>query len=126
MNAMRMARSAYSSIPAGTRTARDVEYQVFARITRDICRAIDGPSAGFPSLVVALHENRKLWNTLAADVADTQNGLPDMLRARILFLAEFTHHETENILAGGGNARALVDINMAVMRGLGNRREVHP
>ena len=126
MNAMRTARSAYSGVRAGTRTARDVEYQVFSRITRDMRRAIDDPSAGFPSLVAALHENRKLWNTLAADVADTQNGLPDMLRARILFLAEFTHHETDNILSGGGNARALVDINMAVMRGLGNQREVNP
>jgi len=118
MNAMRMARSAYSGTGASTRTTRDIEYEVFARITRNISQAIAADKPRFSSLVAALHENRKLWNILAEDVADQGNDLPDTLRARIFFLAQFTNHETENILSGKGNAKVLVDINMAVMRGL--------
>jgi flagellar protein FlaF len=55
---------------------------------------------------------------LAADVAEPDNGLPQELRARIFYLAEFTADHSRKVLRGGETVDALVDINTAMMRGL--------
>ena len=54
----------------------------------------------------------------AADVADRANGLPQDLRARIFYLAEFTDQHSSKVLSGKGKADVLVEINAAIMRGL--------
>ncbi len=112
-----MARSAYSDAATPTRTGRGTEYEVFARVTRRLRQLQDG-NAGFPALVRALHDNRSLWTVLAADVATATNGLPIELRARILYLSQFTAHHTRRVLAGEATVDAIIDINTAVMRGL--------
>lgn len=112
-----MAKTAYA-VPGGpTRTERATEYALFARITRNIRESMDDP-ARFPALAEALHENRRLWSVLAADVADNGNRLPAALRARLFYLAEFTAHHTSEVLARRQTAETLVEINTAVMRGL--------
>ncbi len=118
MNAAELARSAYSSTKSTILTDRSTEYAVFARITQNIKAASSRGATGFPALVAALHENRKLWSILANDVADDDNRLPEQLRARIFYLAEFTDIQTQRILAGDASADALIDINTSVMRGL--------
>ncbi|NOX39541.1 MAG: flagellar biosynthesis regulator FlaF [Alphaproteobacteria bacterium] len=123
MNAAELARSAYASTKSTILTDRGTEYAVFSRITQNIKAASIRGSTGFPALVAALHENRKLWSILANDVADEENGLPEQLRARIFYLAEFTDFQTQKILAGEAAADALVDINTSVMRGLRNISE---
>jgi flagellar protein FlaF len=59
-----------------------------------------------------------LWTTLAADVAESDNGLPGPLRAQLFYLYEFAADHSRKILAGSGSVDVLVDINTAVMRGL--------
>jgi flagellar protein FlaF len=118
MNAAELARSAYSSTKSTILTDRGTEYAVFARITQNIKAASNRGSTGFPALVAALHENRSLWSILANDVADNDNQLPQQLRARIFYLAEFTNIQTQKILAGTASADALIDVNTSVMRGL--------
>ena len=120
MNAFNMARSAYAGTSAPIRTNRDTEYEVFARITRQMKKAAEAPG-DFPRLAHALHENRRLWNIIAADVADDGNTLPPELRARIFYLAEFTAVHTGRILSGEGKVDVLIDINTAIMRGLGKK-----
>lgn len=117
MNAQFLAQTAYASASIPTRTERGAEYEVFARITHRL-KSAARMEDGFNALVAALHDNRTLWTALAADVATQTNGLPQDLRARIFYLAEFTTHQTRRILAGEADAEALVDVNMAVMRGL--------
>lgn len=118
MNALSQAHRAYSAMSAPTRTARSAEYDAVARITQKLQKAaVQGP-AGFPALAEALHDNRKLWNIFAVDVAGTRNPLPAELRARIFYLAEFTHHHTGQVLAGRASAETLIDINTAILRGL--------
>jgi flagellar protein FlaF len=70
----------------------------------------------------ALHENRRLWLVLATDLADEANALPDMLRARLLFLAEFTLLNGGRALKDAEALQPLIDINTAVMRGLSGDR----
>lgn len=72
----------------------------------------------FPDLVAALDENRRLWTAFAEDVADPQNALPQDLRARIFYLAEFAMGHTGKVLAGTASAAPLIEINTSIMRGL--------
>lgn len=123
MSAQYLAQSAYASArQTAHRTPRSVEYEVFARITARMRAALEDPKANFPALVTALHENRRLWTALAADVAESGNGLPEELRARLFYLAQFTREHSRKVLSGEDGADVLVEINAAVMRGLGQGR----
>lgn len=118
MNALQMAKTAYASTEASIRTPRSTEYDIFAQVTHRLKSASDKGAAGFPELAQALHTNRRLWTMLAADVAESDNGLSQDLRARIFYLAEFTAQHSRKVLHGSESVDALIDINMAVMRGL--------
>jgi flagellar protein FlaF len=71
-----------------------------------------------PALAAAVHDNRRLWTILAADVADPANPLPAALRARLVYLAEFTRVHSGKVLREGASPDPLIEINIAVMRGL--------
>lgn len=116
MNAYAMAQRAYAPTNSATRSNRSVEYDVIARVTFRLKDAIQ--KGAYPQLLEALHENRKLWRTLAIDVADADNGLPDDLRARVFYLAEFTDHHTRKVIRREENAVPLLEINTAILRGL--------
>jgi len=118
MNASLQAQAVYGAPVAAIRTPRDIEYEVFARITRRLRTASADGSGGFAALVAALHDNRKLWDVLASDLAGDENGLPSPLRAGLLSLALFTERHTADVLRGNGTAEVLIEINTAVMRGL--------
>ncbi|MCV2866092.1 flagellar biosynthesis regulator FlaF [Defluviimonas sp. WL0075] len=113
MNAHLLAQDSYAATAASVRTPRATEYALLARTTHALTHA-----DGFAALVRALHDNRRLWTTLAADVAEPGNGLPQELRARLFYLSEFTAHHSRKVLAGEADAGALIAINTAVMRGL--------
>lgn len=118
MNALSMAKTAYSKPGQPTRTLRGTEYELFARITHRLKSASATERPGFSTLARALHDNRSLWTILAADVADKENGLPPNLRAQLFYLSEFTAQHTSKVLAGDATADVLIDINTSVMRGL--------
>lgn len=111
-----MAQRAYSKTFESVATPRSVEFQVMARITHRMKKAIQ--TRDRLALISAMHDNRILWNTLAADVAMPQNALPDELRARILYLAEFTAHHTRKVLRQEDTAVPLLEVNAAILGGL--------
>ncbi len=118
MNAQSKAQRAYSAASAPTRTPRNHEYDAVARITHRIRSAEQKGAEGFPGLVEALNENRKLWNIFAVDVADGENRLPRALKAQIFYLAEFTSQHTSKVLARQASVAPLLEINTAILRGL--------
>jgi flagellar protein FlaF len=118
VNATDLARQAYSSAHSPMRTGRSAEQQVLAMATANLRSAADADPPDFPRLAQALHLNRQLWTRLAADVADAGNPLPDDLRARIFYLAEFTAAHSGRVLRGRASVDALIEVNLAVMRGL--------
>lgn len=122
MNAITKAQNAYRNDTQLIRTDRDTEYNAFAQITHRLKTASSRGSDGFKDLVSAMHENRKLWTTLAIDVADKSNPLPKELRARIVYLSEFTRQHSSKVLSKQDSADILVQINTAIMRGLRNQR----
>lgn len=117
-SAARQAQLAYGRSSLPVRTNRGTEYAVFMRVTQRMKAAAEQGRAGFPALAAAIHDNRRLWTTLAADVADSGNALPPDLRARIFYLAEFSFLHGAKVLAGTADVRPLLEINAAIMRGL--------
>lgn len=118
MNALNMARTAYSNTAAPIRTPRGTEYEVFARISHQLKNAASNKKTDYPAFVRALNHNRRLWTLLASDVADKDNALSKELRAQIFYLAEFTIQHTSKVLSGAENEEPLLDINRSIMRGL--------
>lgn len=116
MNPTNLARTAYTSTAAPTRTPQGLEIDAFSQITQRLQSTDARRDPG--GFVRALHDNRQLWTTLAIDVADAGNQLPRSLRAQIFYLAEFTDHHTSKVLRGIADVAALIDINTSVMRGL--------
>jgi flagellar protein FlaF len=117
VNALHQAQNAYRTQATALKTTRSVEYDTFARITHRLKRAASGGKTTIKELIAAVHDNRRLWTTLAADVAGEGNALPQDLRARILYLSEFTRSYSTRVL-NGASPDPLIDVNTAVMRGL--------
>ncbi|MDE0591363.1 flagellar biosynthesis regulator FlaF [Halocynthiibacter sp. C4] len=118
MNAIQRAKSAYGTTRETIRTPKSIEFEAFARISHSLKSAEEKGKKGFNSLVQALDTNRKLWTILAADVAEEKNPLPQELKARIFYLAEFTNLHTRKVLKREASAQVLIEINMSIMRGL--------
>ncbi|WP_332870139.1 flagellar biosynthesis regulator FlaF [Roseovarius salinarum] len=118
---MHSAQQAYGQAGRSTRTPRATEYEAFARVTRRLQQAENGPRTTFGDLAAAVHDNRRLWSILAADLAGHGNGLPEELRARLLSLARFTDDHSARVLGGTASASVLIEVNTAVMQGLRDR-----
>ena len=110
------AEAGYAVVAQSTGTGRSAEAKLFARITARLTAA--EKSGDMAKTAEALHRNNQLWTVLAADVASPDNTLAPELRARLFYLAEFTHQHSRKVLAGEASIGDLIDINKAVMRGL--------
>ena len=117
MSALAHQQNGYLSATKSTGMPRSIEYQLFSRVTGKLNKA-SKPGAKFPALAEALHENLRLWTTLAIDVMDEDNALPAQLRAQLFYLFEFTQAHTPKVLKGNSDAHVLIEINTSVMRGL--------
>lgn len=121
MNAIDMARTAYGTAAAAPiRTPRSIEFDALARISHRLRRALGAGRSDYPALVSALHENRRIWTVFATSVAQNDNGLSPDLRARIFYLAEFTDHMTKKVMRGEDDGAVLIEVNAAVLKGLGH------
>ena len=118
MSAPQMAPSAYGQNVREIRSDRANEYEALSRVTARMKRAEKSGKASFNDLVGALHDNRRLWTAFALDVGLEGNGLPRELRAKLVYLYEFVSVHSTKIMSGGADVGPLIDINLAVMRGL--------
>ncbi|WP_040604491.1 flagellar biosynthesis regulator FlaF [Sagittula stellata] len=122
MNVQTQALRAYAQNARTTQTPRGTEYELIARVTHRIKAAAEAGPMAYPKLVEALSDNQRLWTTLAIDVADEGNALPQDLRARIFYLAEFVQQQTSKVLTRKGRITPLLEINAAILKGLSGRR----
>ena len=118
MTALDQARAAYGVSARAIRTPRDMEHDALARVTHRLKRAQEGASTPFADLARAIHDNRTLWTIFAAELAGPGNGLPVDLRAGLLSLARFVDSHSTKVLRGSADMEPLIEINVAVMRGL--------
>jgi flagellar protein FlaF len=114
------AQAAYAPASPATHTPRDIEYHAFAHVTGLLAHARDTAAevGGTARLAEALHENVRLWLALATDVALPENPLAPQLKAQIIGLANFARTHMTKVLAGSETVDALIDVNMAIMKGL--------
>ncbi len=108
----------YARPEAPTRSLRSIEYDLLAAISQRLRATWAARATDFPALVGALTDNTRLWSALASDVALPGNSLPAALRARLFYLYEFTATHSRAVQDGKASVEVLVDINLAVMRGL--------
>lgn len=93
------------------------EYAVFARVTAMLRAAnIDKPPVGHRAQ--ALHDNRRLWIEVGAQVADEKNELPFELRQRLFALSAFVQSYSAKALQGRLSLEPLIEINRSIMTGL--------
>lgn len=119
MNAYQQAQQAYASANRATvGLGRSAEYKAFSDIIKRLSAAAKAQPQNFSDIVSAVHDNRSLWTILASDVASADNALPQVLRAQIFYLAEFTDHHSRKVLRGQADVSILIEINSAVLRGL--------
>jgi flagellar protein FlaF len=121
VNAHSLAQRAYAQNARSTQTPRGTEYELIAKVTHRIKAAAEAGPRAYPRLVEALSDNQRLWTALAVDVADSDNGLPAELRARIFYLAEFVQQHTSQVLTKKARVRPLLEINAAILKGLSGR-----
>ena len=112
------AQAAYARPEAPQRNPRALEYDLLARATKALSQAAEKKINGYAALVTALNDNQRLWATLAADVAEPENGLPSKLKAQLFYLYEVTVQHSQAVREKKASVEVLVDINTAVMRGL--------
>ncbi|MDP5308778.1 flagellar biosynthesis regulator FlaF [Paracoccus spongiarum] len=98
------------------RNARDAEYDVISRVTRLLRQSDRAGRTG--EAITAVHRNNELWTLLATDLADPGNSLPDQTKAGLISLASFAIRHGHAVLSGEATTDALIDINMAIMKGL--------
>ena len=118
MNATSQALRGYAEHSVSTRSDRRAEYEVIARVTQELRDSALKSKTNFPAFAEALHTNRRLWTTLVVDIADAKNPFPKELKGRIAYLAEFTNHQTRRILRDKASVIPLLEVNMALLRGL--------
>jgi flagellar protein FlaF len=123
VNAIRQAQNAYGQTNHSIRTLRGTEYDAVARITHRLKSAAAREPLDMTELAGAIVDNRSMWTLFASEVADGDNPLPQELRARIFYLAEFTAEHSRKVLSRSASADALIEINTAVMRGLRDRSD---
>lgn len=122
-----MSISAYKRTIRSSETPREIERQIFSRITAALASSArsydeaEGPArmqilAG--TLQPALAENIRLWSLLRRDLSAENNQLPAALRAQLISLALFVERQTTAILRGEGSVSSLVALNTAMIGGL--------
>lgn len=98
------------------RSARDTEYDVFSRVTR-LLREASRDGRGRDT-IFAVYKNNELWTILATDLSDPANALPREVKAGLISLAIFSLRHGKTVLAGDATIDALIEVNIAVMKGL--------
>ncbi len=116
MSTTMLAQTAYSAT-APFRTSRATEYAAFQKVTARLVRAAR-KEAPIRERAEAVHDNRRLWTVLAADLASDLNALPDPLRAQLISLAAFSLQQSARALRDPSALPPLIEVNTAVMRGL--------
>lgn len=123
-----MSISAYKSTQRASESPRDIERQIFSRVTAALathgpaCDMATGTEARLAALngtlQLALSENIRLWSLLRMDLSQPDNQLPEELRAQLISLSLYVERQTSGILRGTAFVSELVAVNRSIISGL--------
>ena len=100
------------------KSPRDSESEIILSVTRRLKRSAPLRATDYAAFVSAVHQNRRLWLLLSADVAQAGNKLPDQLKENISQISAFVVGYSRRILIDDLPMAPLIDINLAILRGL--------
>src|SRR5579872_7162349 len=106
-----MSLQAYQRASEQAEAPKQTEYRLFGLVTRALMDAAAKDESDARGRMRALHWNRRLWSTLAADCANPSNALPMQLRANIISLSIWVDRHTSQVMRGEEQIQALIDIN---------------
>src|ERR1700722_7815646 len=106
-----MSLRAYQQAAQRAETPRDVEYRLFAQVTRALLDVKSTPREDIRAWIDILHWNRRVWAALADDCAQVDNALPDATRAQIISLSLFVHRTTSQVMRREAEIDVLIDLN---------------
>ena len=116
-----MSIKAYQRAATQAESPRELEYRAFGMATAALVRIKESGVSAPTDVAEALETNRRLWNVLSSDCATEGNKLPAALRAQIISLAMWVSRYSSDVLRGGADVGALIDVNRAMMEGLAVR-----
>ena len=113
-----MSLQAYQQAATRAESPRDLEYRLFAQVTRALIEASALDRSEFGKRMDALDWNRRMWSTLSSECGRTDNGLPAPLRASIISLSIWVGKHTSLVIRGDDSFEPLIEINRMIMQGL--------
>lgn len=113
-----MSLQAYQSAAQRAESPRELEYRLFAEVTRSLVEASGMEAVRVGARMEALDWNRRLWAVLAGDCATQGNALNDATRAQVISLSLFVERHTAQVAAGREAFGPLIEVNRTVMQGL--------
>ena len=118
-----MSLRAYQQAAQRAETPRDVEYRLFAQVTRALLDVKSTPREDLSAWIDVLHWNRRIWAALADDCSSPTNALPEQTRAQVISLSLFVHRTTSHVMRREAEIDVLIDLNRTMMQGLAGRPE---
>ena len=113
-----MSLQAYQQAATRAENPRDMEYRLFAQVTRALIEASKMDRTEVSKRVDALDWNRRVWSVLGADCADAGNQLPKPLRASIVSLSIWVNKHTSLVIRNQEDFEPLIEVNRMIMQGL--------
>ena len=113
-----MSLQAYQQAATRAESPRDLEYRLFAQVTRALMDAAKLDPSDLRGRMDALDWNRRMWSTLAADCGQPDNGLPKPLRASFISLSIWVAKHTTLVIRNQEEIEPLIEINRMIMQGL--------
>jgi len=101
-----------------TRSPREIESQLLELASERLLKA-----DSIVRRIEAAEFNRKLWQTMAIDLADPGNSLPDVLRSQMLSIAGAVLRLCERCRSEAEAVESIVEINRSIARGLSGMPE---
>ena len=116
-----MSLRAYQQAAERVEQPRDLEYRLFAQVTRALMEASSSALDDFHTRIDALDWNRRMWTALANDCASPENLLPEPTRAHIISLSLWVSRHTSAVMRREEEFEPLIDVNRIMMQGLSAR-----
>jgi flagellar biosynthesis activator protein FlaF len=113
-----MSLQAYQQAATRAESPRDLEYRLFAQVTRALMEAAQLDRSEFGKRMDALDWNKRMWSTLAGECQRSDNALPAPLRASIISLSIWVGKHTSLVIRGQEEFEPLIEINRMIMQGL--------
>ena len=113
-----MSLQAYQQAATRAESPRETEYRLFAQVTLALMEAAKCEPTDVRGRIDALDWNRRVWSVLGTACADSDNALPESLRAAIISLSIWVGKHTSEVIRRKEEIEPLIEVNRMIMQGL--------